>query len=112
MDMEHAMILQGLTDPQRLHFQTEYNAARKDMTLGFLLVLFFGVIGVQFFYLDRIGAGILCLVFFWTAIPAILAIIDLFLIFGKVNRYNAAKAQEIATIIRALKSEEVAERAD
>ena len=34
------MILQGLTDQQRLHFQTEYNAARKDTTIGFLLVLF------------------------------------------------------------------------
>ena len=107
MDMEHVMILQGLTDQQRLHFQTEYNATRKDTTIGFLLVLFFGVIGVQYFYLDRRGAGTLCLVFFWTAVPTILAIIDLFLIFGKVDRYNAAKAQEIATIVRLLESGEV-----
>ena len=107
MDMEHVMILQGLTDQQRLHFQTEYNAARKDTTIGFLLVIFLGGIGIQYFYLEKNGAGILCLLFFWTLIPTLLAIIDLFLISGKVKRYNAAKAQEIATIVRLLKSEEV-----
>ena len=102
--MEHVAILQGLTDQQRLHFQTEYNAARKDTTMGFLLVIFLGGIGVQYFYLDKNGAGILCLLFFWTFIPTLLAIIDLFLISGKVKRYNAAKAQEIATTVRALVS--------
>lgn len=100
--MEHVALLQGLTDQERLQFQSEYNAARKDTTVGFLLVFFLGGFGAQYFYLERTGAGILCCLFFWTLIPGILAFIDLFRIAGKVRRYNAAKAQEIATAVRLL----------
>ena len=41
-----------------------------------LLALFLGGFGVHRFYLNKVGQGILSLLFFWTFIPALIAIID------------------------------------
>jgi TM2 domain-containing membrane protein YozV len=41
-----------------------------------LLAIFLGGLGVHKFYLGDTGLGILYLVFFWTAIPAILGLIE------------------------------------
>ena len=42
-----------------------------------LLALFLGGLGVHRFYLNKIGQGILSLLFCWTLIPALIAIIDI-----------------------------------
>jgi len=46
----------------------------KNRTTAALLAFFLGGIGGQYFYLGRTLAGILCLVFFWTFIPCIIAL--------------------------------------
>lgn len=48
----------------------------KDKTTAGLLALFLGGIGVQFFYLRKEGAGIICILFFWTFIPSIIGLIQ------------------------------------
>ncbi|PRY09017.1 TM2 domain-containing membrane protein YozV [Pontibacter ummariensis] len=48
----------------------------KNKTTAALLAFFLGGFGAQFFYLGKAGRGVLCLLFFWTFIPAIIAIID------------------------------------
>lgn len=45
-----------------------------------LLAFFLGAFGVHKFYLGQIGRGFLYLLFFWTAIPAIIAFVE-FIIF-------------------------------
>jgi len=65
----------------------------KSKTTAALLAFFLGAFGAQFFYLGKVGRGILCLLFFWTFIPTLVAIIDFirFLIMSDADfdrRYN------------------------
>jgi TM2 domain-containing membrane protein YozV len=48
----------------------------KNKILAALLALFLGNFGVHKFYLGQAGQGILYLIFFWTFIPALLALVD------------------------------------
>ncbi|MBH0071340.1 NINE protein [Pseudoalteromonas sp. NZS127] len=41
-----------------------------------LLAVFLGGFGVHKFYLGQIGLGFIYLLFFWTAIPAIIAFVE------------------------------------
>lgn len=52
----------------------------KDKNVAAILALFLGGIGVHKFYLGRTGAGILYLLFSLTMIPALLAVIDFFVL--------------------------------
>lgn len=48
---------------------------KKSKIAAALLAILFGGIGVQFFYLNRFGAGICSILFCWTGIPAIVGVI-------------------------------------
>ena len=48
----------------------------RDKNVAAMLAFFLGVFGVHKFYLNDVGKGILFLVFFWTALPMMLGIID------------------------------------
>jgi TM2 domain-containing membrane protein YozV len=52
----------------------------KDKSTAAILALFMGGIGVHKFYLGRIGAGIAYLVFAFTFVPALLGLIDFFIL--------------------------------
>tara|TARA_R110002020_G_scaffold222564_1_gene431428 strand:- start:16063 stop:18672 length:2610 start_codon:yes stop_codon:yes gene_type:complete len=49
----------------------------RNRTIVVLLSVFTGFIGLQKFYLGRFFQGILCLLFFWTLIPAIVGLWDM-----------------------------------
>ena len=49
--------------------------AKSRITAGILAILL-GGIGVHKFYLNKVGLGILYLVFCWTAIPAIIGLVE------------------------------------
>lgn len=48
----------------------------KNMLVAFVLAIFLGWMGIHKFYLGETKSGILYLIFFWTGIPYILAIVD------------------------------------
>lgn len=48
----------------------------KSKTVAGLLAIFLGGVGIHKFYLGRIGWGIAYLLFFWTAIPAVVGLIE------------------------------------
>lgn len=50
--------------------------ARKDKLAAALLAIFLGGFGVHKFYLGKTAQGIIYLIFFWTAIPAIIGFIE------------------------------------
>lgn len=49
----------------------------RNKIIAALLAFFLGGFGGQYFYLGKIGAGVLCLLFCWTFIPSIIAFIDI-----------------------------------
>ncbi|WP_108663245.1 NINE protein [Acuticoccus kandeliae] len=49
---------------------------RKNKVIAAVLAFLFGSFGAHRFYLGQIGWGILYLIFFWTVIPGIVAIIE------------------------------------
>jgi TM2 domain-containing membrane protein YozV len=53
----------------------------KDKTTAGVLALFLGGLGVHKFYTGRTGMGILYLVFCWTFIPAIVALVEAVIFF-------------------------------
>ena len=91
-----------MTDSQRMMFQSEIGKSRKNRTTALLITLFFGGLGGHRYYMGQVGMGILYTVFCWTFIPAIVAFIELFLIMGRVDKYNEQLSQEVATKVRML----------
>jgi TM2 domain-containing membrane protein YozV len=61
----------------------------KNKGTAVVLTLFFGGFGIHQFYLGKSLKGLLYLLFFWTLIPAILAVIDFFILaFMDENKFN------------------------
>lgn len=58
-------------------FLIKATKGNKQKTAALLLALFLGGLGGHHFYLGNTGAGVLSLLFFWTFIPAIIALINL-----------------------------------
>ena len=48
----------------------------KSKTTAIILCLFLGAFGIHKFYLGQIGKGIIYILFCWTYIPALLALIE------------------------------------
>ena len=56
-----------------------------NKTIYIIVALILGGLGVHKFYADQVGQGILHLVFFWTGIPSVVAIIHaIIVIFTKI----------------------------
>lgn len=49
--------------------------SKRNKVVAGVLSILLGGIGVQYFYLGKIGKGILCLLFFWTGIPAVIGLV-------------------------------------
>jgi TM2 domain-containing membrane protein YozV len=92
----------AMTAEQRMLFQSQYVNAKKDRTVALLLTLFLGGLGAHRFYMGQVGLGIVYLVFCWTLVPAMIAFVELFLIFGRVDRHNQALAFELAQKVKLL----------
>jgi TM2 domain-containing membrane protein YozV len=79
---------------------SEYNRAKKSTTVAVLLALFLGGFGAHRFYLNKIISGVIYILFFWTFIPAIIALIECFLMSGTIKKYNEGKAIEISQKVK------------
>jgi len=104
MPMEVMLYTQNLTDSEKIQFIAEYQSQRKDTTTAVLLAVFLGGIGVHHFYMGKVLLGVIYLLFFWTFIPAFIALIEAILMSNTVRSYNDARAQEIAGRITMMRS--------
>lgn len=103
IDTTHEIaLMQSMTENQRLLFTTEMNGLRKNRTTALLLTLFLGGVGAQHFYLGKVGLGVLSACCFWTFVPLIWSVIDLFLVMGRTDRHNAQQADAIAAKVKML----------
>ncbi len=93
--------LEGLSEAQKTLFWAEMGAKRKERSTALLLCLLLGGIGAHHFYLGNTWAGVVYLLFFWTWIPLIVSLIELFVIGGRVDAYNRRVADLIVARIRA-----------
>ena len=89
----------GFTDQEKLIFTSQYSSDKKDRTIAIILSVIIGMLGVDRFYVGDTGLGIIKLLtaggcFIWY-------LVDWFLIMGRADTVNRAKAQEIAVSIRA-----------
>jgi len=98
--MDELVLMQNMTDNQRLLFQSQMSSVRKDKTTGVLLALLLGGVGAHHFYLGKNGLGIVYALFCWTFVPAILALVECFLMSARVDAYNAEKAMMIAAQVK------------
>jgi len=96
--MEQQMLTQDLSDPQKVLFNGQFASEKKDRTLIFVVSLIFGYLGVDRFLVGDIGWGVLKLLTFGGC--GILWLVDLFLIWGRVDDFNRRKAHEILDTIR------------
>lgn len=63
----------------------------KSRTVAIVLAIFLGGLGAHKFYLGKPGLGILYLVFCWTFIPAVVALIEAIIYLTKSDAEFAAK---------------------
>lgn len=90
-----AKMIANIPSDKQIVYMMQLNSAKKNPTVAVLLALFLGGIGIHKFYMNKVGLGILYLVFCWTYIPGIVALIEAFIIAGQVAEYNEQKAREI-----------------
>ena len=96
MDTYALQLQSSMTNEQRVAFQGEYFARRKDSVVGVLLAVFLGSFGAHRFYLGQNGIAILYILFCWTLIPHLIALIEAFFMPRRVERWNAQMAAEVA----------------
>lgn len=80
-------------EQQRVNFSTyavDTTSSKNKVTAG-LLALFLGGFGAHKFYLGKNGMGILYLIFCWTYIPSIIALIEAIMYFTKSDKQWAAE---------------------
>ena len=96
-------LMEPMTQEQRMMFQNQYRDVAKSRTTA-LLLTFLGGVGAHRFYLGQVGMGIIYSYLCRTFVPAIIAFVELFLIRGRVDRYNETQATELAARIRLLRA--------
>lgn len=78
-------------------FYQQYETERRDEAIGVLLAVFLGGFGAHRFYLRQPGLAVLYILFCWTAIPSLIALVECFFMPGRVRAYNALAASMIAS---------------
>jgi TM2 domain-containing membrane protein YozV len=108
MDTYALQLQSTMTDQQRVAFQGEYFARRKDSAVGVLLAVFLGSFGAHRFYLGENGIAIIYILFCWTLIPHLIALVEAFFMPGRVRRWNDQMAAEVANRVRMINTAEPA----
>ena len=84
-------------------FNYKYERQKKSVSTGVLLALFLGAFGVHKFWLNKITSGIVYLIFCWTFIPSIIALIECFFMKSTIDEYNFRLAQDVYKEIELLR---------
>ena len=91
---ELGQLTQGLTDSQRMIFQSQYGSEKKDRGTGLILAVF----GWDRFWLGDNGMGVLK--YITAGGCGIWWLVDIFTAGSRCDDYNRRKAREIADALR------------
>ncbi len=95
MLMYEQALLEGLSSRQKAMYMSEMDKRKKSKVIAVVLALLLGNGGIHQFYLGRPIWGIIYLLFCWTFIPAIIALIECFgFIQKRVDELNKSIASE------------------
>lgn len=94
MDSNTLLLIKDFTPQEKVLFLSEYNSGKKSVTTGVLLALFLGGFGAHKFWLGNPAAGVLYLLFCWTFIPSLVAVLDACLMGNTVQKYNGRVAND------------------
>ncbi len=89
---------------QQRFFQAEYGRHRRSPTVALLLCLLLGDFGAHEFYFGRLTSGLLRLLFCWTFIPWLIALVESPKVPGYARRYNAELAQGIVDMLHEVRA--------
>ena len=103
MDFRIIELQKQLSENEQNTFNYKFERQKKTVSTGVLLALFVGSFGIHKFWLGEIVYGVLYLIFCWTLIPAIIALIECFFMNNRVNDYNYKLAQDIFKEIEILR---------
>ena len=90
---EQQMMMQDLSDQQKMLFTSQYESVKKDRGTVLILSVLLGTVGVDRFMIGDVGMGMLKL--FTFGLCGILWLVDIFTIRGKVDELNRKNANEI-----------------
>jgi len=99
---EQQMMMQDLTDQQKMLFSSQYESVKKDRSTVLILSVLLGTLGVDRFMIGDVGMGLLKL--FTFGLCGILWLIDIFTIRGKADDLNRKNANEIYQGIKMMSS--------
>lgn len=85
---------QGLTTDQLLVVQSEFDKKKKSKGTAYLFWFFLGGFGGHRFYVGDIGLGVAMLFLNWLTL-GIWALVDAFILSGRVDRINEATERNI-----------------
>lgn len=102
--MNETILMQNMSQEQRMYFLNEMNARRKSVGTFAILALLLGGLGIHLFYVGKTVRGLLHLLFCWTFIPAIVALVDAIRSKDIVDRINQGIATEIAAKLAMLQT--------
>tara|TARA_A200000113_G_scaffold186026_1_gene173025 strand:- start:16 stop:330 length:315 start_codon:yes stop_codon:yes gene_type:complete len=103
MDFRIIELQKQLSENEQNTFNYKFERQKKTVSTGVLIALFGGSLGIHKFWLGEIVYGVLYLLFCWTLIPAIIALIECFFMKNTVNNYNYKLAQDIFKEIEVLR---------
>jgi TM2 domain-containing membrane protein YozV len=92
------LVQRDMTPQQRAAFQSKYATERKSPETALILAIF----GLHYFYVGKIGLGILMWISLFLVVGIVWWFIDLFRVKGIVHEFNDLKAQEVAQQVRLL----------
>ena len=100
MELTELSLMQEMTDQQKTVFLSEYNNCKKSTAVAVVLALLLGGLGAHRFYLNKIISGIIYLLFCWTFIPSIIALLECLFMSGTVKKYNETKAIDLSQKVK------------
>lgn len=96
-------ILEGLSSKQKALYFSEVEKKKKGKGTAILLTLLLGNLGIHHFYLGKTTWGILSILFFWTFIPGLIALIECFgFVQRRVDQVNKTIASDTVQRIQLL----------